>query len=172
MAARYQERPRGVFDHESGALVLPGSPEWAVYVAWTAAGNEPDPDDPPAPVPIESRRAEACAVVNAIRSDKLATLTVAALGHTWDADPKSIQNLVGVLVGNAAGLFIPDGFTWRTADNLSVSVTPADLATVGGMMQTAVDAVYRESWRLKDTVIAQSANPEALDLLALWGAQP
>lgn len=168
MTARFELRSVGVFDRDLGVEIPPGAEGWREYEAWLAAGGVPDPEPAPDLPPITYRRAEAAAMVNQIREEKLRSAVVAYAGHNWDADPRSIQNLVGVLMGISAGISLPPGFTWRTADNQSVAVTPADLVAIGALMQEKVGAIYAFSWSLKDGTIASSDSPESLDLAAGW----
>ena len=166
--ARFSERLVGVFDSDTGRVIGNHDPEWPEYQGWLAAGNEPDAQAAPAPVPVSARRARAGQDINELRSEKLAQATVNYGGHTWDADARSLQNLIAVIVGTGAGIPLPDGFVWRTADNSSVPVTPTDLLGIGAAVQARITEIYRESWRLKDEVIAINDAPETLDIRGLW----
>lgn len=62
-AARYEERPVGVWDRKAGELVLPGSPQWIEYQAHLSSGGELAPQPAPPALSIEYVRAEKVAGV-------------------------------------------------------------------------------------------------------------
>ena len=53
-----------------------------------------------------------------------------ALGHRWDSNADSRDNLTAVVI---AGQGSPTGF-WTSADDVDVPVSPADLLTIYGAM--------------------------------------
>lgn len=53
-----------------------------------------------------------------------------ALGHRWDSDAESRDNLTAVII---AGQGSPAG-TWTSADDLDISVTVQDMLTMYGAM--------------------------------------
>lgn len=69
--SRYQTLvPRGVFDHEVGAAVMPGTAEWTAFQNWLTAGGVPDPQAPP-PDPPPPTEAEFIAMTTAAAQDRL-----------------------------------------------------------------------------------------------------
>lgn len=74
--------------------------------------------------------------------------------HTFDSDAVSRANLAGIVASVSAGIPLPNGFTWRSADNLDVSMDSADLIHLGGAMLAHVNACYARSWELKAAVDA------------------
>lgn len=166
--ARYAERAIGVYDTQVDAPVLPHTDAWAEYLAWLSEGNVPDAMPPPELPALALRTEWANQAVNELRIAKLASAVVSFNGYQWDADSKSLQNLIAAVVGVSAGIPLPEGFVWRTADNQSVPVGITELVGIGAAIQNKILAIYSESWRLKDQVIAGSQNPEQLDIPALW----
>lgn len=167
--ARYEERALGVWDREMGALVLPGTLEWQLYQTRLAAtGEHPDPMPPPPAVPIEQRRAEVAAAVNAVRNHQLLNATVHAGKFTFDADPKSIANVTSCIAAVQAGVPLPKWFSWRTSENKRVPADLPLLIQLAQAMQDRVNAIYEYSWHLKDEVIANAKAPETVNILEGW----
>lgn len=78
-------------------------------------------------------------------------------GHTYQADPVSYGNLTSAIVAANSGNPLPDGFTWRTADDQNIAVTTEDLVAMGTAALTYITECYQRSWDLKagvDTAIA------------------
>ena len=167
MSARSRVEPTGgVYDTQTDTLVLLQHPEWSQYVAWLEAGNDPDPAPQPLAPSLGERRAAALAKVNSLR-DRAMGLGMTWNGHVWDSDTRSQANLSGVVSAVSVGVPLPEGFTWRTADNQDVPVTPAQLVEFGAHMMAFANAVYTRSWALK-AEIAVASEPEAVDQLAGW----
>lgn len=49
--ARYEMRPVGVFDRDTGRHIRPSDPEWIDYQAALSRGEVPDPQPAPPPAP-------------------------------------------------------------------------------------------------------------------------
>lgn len=86
--SRYALQPKGVWDNQTNALVLPFTPEWSAYMAWTNAGNSPDPYTPPPPpaptaaeIAADAERATRMSIRASIKGDnfiqQLRTMTPA-----------------------------------------------------------------------------------------------
>lgn len=164
--SRYELRPAGVFDGDSGRLVLRTDPAWLDYEAWLRAGNVPDPmPAPPAPT-IEQRRAERSALVNILREQKVAG-GVTFDGKRFATDPLSRANLSGAVASANGPGGVPPGLVWRSEDNQAVPMTPQKLAQFGRAVLDHVNACYACSWQLKDA-IASSNDPESVDITAGW----
>lgn len=115
---------------------------------------------------LAARRAQVFDQVNSIRTARLAAGCTFA-GHRYDSDPQSVANVTATVAAVAAGIALPAGFTWRTADNVDVPMTASDLVQLGGALLAYGDAVYRASWALKAAVAASDA-PETIDLTVGW----
>lgn len=74
--------------------------------------------------------------------------------HRIQSDAASRDNLTGVAAGIAAGLPLPAGFSWRTADNIDVQLDQAGLLSLAGSMMAHVNACWRVSWAKKAAIDA------------------
>lgn len=73
-------------------------------------------------------------------------------GHLYDSDQRSRDNLTGAVAAFSAGVPVPEGFTWRTADNQNVPMTLESLRGLAAAMLAHVDAQYRAAWAAKDAL--------------------
>lgn len=163
---RYELRPVGVFDNESGKLLSRGSPGWRDYLRWLAEGNELGQPAPPPTPSIEERRDAMRARINTLRARRLAGgLTYE--GNVYDTDEASRANLTAVVAAVAAGIPLPVGFTWRTSDNRDVPFDALGLIALGGAMLAHGEACYARSWQLKAEVDSSEA-PESIDIESAW----
>ena len=103
------------------------------------------------------------ATVNVKRAEKLkAGFTFA--GNRFDSDERSLLNLTATVSAVNAGIPLPDGFTWRTSDNVDV---PCDAQFLVGLAGTALQyqsACHARSWALK----AQIDAGEQVDIDSGW----
>jgi hypothetical protein len=81
-------------------------------------------------------------------------------GHLWDSDERSRANLTATVAAVAAGIPLPAGFTWRTADNQDVALTSAELLALGAAMLAHVNTCYQRSWALKAEINAAASAAE------------
>jgi hypothetical protein len=86
--------------------------------------------------------------------------------QTYDSDDRSRANLTATVSALQAGIPLPQGFTWRSADNQDVPFDAADLIGLAAAMMEHVNTQYQKSWALKTTVSA-AASVEALDAI-VW----
>jgi hypothetical protein len=121
------------------------------------------------PVPVypaatlDGLRQQTYAQIDAWRETAIATGTVDYNGHTFQADRVSSANITSALVAVGAGISLPPGFVWRTADNVNVPFSPGDLVALGGLALTAVNEAYAKAWALK----AQAAVADAPTILSI-----
>lgn len=73
-------------------------------------------------------------------------------GHTYDSDSRSRQNITGLAAALTAGVPLPEGFTWRDADNNDVPMTAQDVIALGAAAIQHVQACYAISWDLKAAI--------------------
>lgn len=97
--------------------------------------------------------------INAARAAALDSGVLHA-GHQWDSDESSRANIIGTVAACTAGIALPQGFTWRTADNQDVPMGAEDLVGLGAAMLQHVNTCYQQSWRLKAAVDAASTVAE------------
>lgn len=93
------------------------------------------------------------------KSDKHAEITTArdaAIGteieyggYAYDADSRSQSNLTATVAACNAGILLPEGFVWRTADNQNVPMDATALAGLAAVMLVQGNAAYQKSWQLK-----------------------
>lgn len=91
-------------------------------------------------------------------------------GNTYDADESSRFNLVSIISAVQAGIPLPTGFTWRTADNQNVPHDSTTLIGLAAVMLVQVNTVYNASWVHKNAVDALSTTEEieAYDHTVNW----
>lgn len=75
-------------------------------------------------------------------------------GHTYDSDQRSQTNIIGTANAVTAGVPLPSGFTWRTADNQNVPMDGSGIIALGAALLAHIPAQYQRSWQLKAQVDA------------------
>lgn len=75
-------------------------------------------------------------------------------GTRFDSDPVSERNLTGWTSAVAAGIPVPEGFTWRSADNRDIPFTAEDILGLAATMVAKTTACYQRAWQLKALVDA------------------
>lgn len=70
-------------------------------------------------------------------------------GNYYDADDASIANLTATVAAFNAGVPVPAGFTWRTADNQNIPMTLQNLVALAGTFLASRFAAYQQSWAAK-----------------------
>lgn len=157
----------GVVRIADGVEILPGTPPWREYQEWLAKDGIPEPE-PIAVRALPARRQEISARVNGERSSVMERASVDVDGFRWDADTFSTTNLLAIGLKVVSGWTMPLDFTWRTADNELAPMNPGRLNRVLSAVVARREAIFRRSWQLKDTEIAASDDPDAIDLKAGW----
>lgn len=102
---------------------------------------------------------EAKARINMAREEAVAA-GVSYAGNLYDSNERSRENLTGTVAAMEAGVPLPAGFTWRTADNKDVPMTAQDLVGLAGAMLQHVNAAYVKSWELKAKIDAATSKEE------------
>lgn len=101
-----------------------------------------------------------------IENNKLNTRLqpVSALGYTWQADTLSQTLLTSaILLAQIGAAPVPP--TWRTLDNIDVSVSLDDLKTIAGAMAAQTQYAYSTSWNLKARVDAATTAEELASIV-------
>lgn len=88
--------------------------------------------------------------------------------NVFDADERSQNNVNSVLTSIQAGVTVADPIDWRTTDNITVQLTHVQLAELGGLMLSRVQAAYSHSWDLKAQVDA-AVDEAAVDAIEWQG---
>lgn len=95
-------------------------------------------------------------VVNDLR-DKAMLEGFEYAGNTYQADSVSYGNITSTIVAINSGMPLPDGFTWRSADDQDIDVTKDDILAMGEAALAYITVCYKRAWELKaevDTAIA------------------
>jgi hypothetical protein len=79
-------------------------------------------------------------------------------GHVWDSDDEALRNLTEAVAGVAAGLTLPQDFSWRTKNNEDVPADQALLRGMAGAWRERKFAIYKVSWQAKEDL--KSQNPD------------
>lgn len=116
--------------------------------------------------------------LSGVKASKLAEITASCLaaidggfyfnGHRYDSDLVSRTNIIGTATSYQAGIELPDGFVWRTADQPVNQFVPLDgpsLIQLGGALLQHVNGQYEKSWQLKQAVEAASTAEEVLSVV-------
>lgn len=117
---------------------------------------------------VEAQSLAMCAKVNALRAIKLAQ-PVTYMGHQFDSDHEAIMNVNGIVAAIGVGIPLPEGFTWRSADNADVPMSSAQLVGLAAAMLAYRSACYSKSWALKAAINATNA-PLTVTITAGWPA--
>jgi hypothetical protein len=104
--------------------------------------------------------------VDALRVKNL-VLDITFLGHPFQTDPVAVQNLSGVIGYMGMGGPLPEGFCWRSSDNINVPMTPRVLRELAGTILAYRNAVYVHSWVLKAQLDAAD-DLSAFDVTLGW----
>jgi hypothetical protein len=78
-------------------------------------------------------------------------------GHTFDSDQTSVSRLTALSNVLLAGGTLPDGFVWRSADNVDVTMDATSIFGLLGAMILKASSVFKTSWEKKAAVdVAQT----------------
>jgi len=104
--------------------------------------------------------------VNTIRLARLAQ-PMEFEGHWYDNTQQTVQNLTAVVAAVSAGISLPDGFCWRTADNENVPHDAASITRLAAAFLAYTQACYTHSWALKEAIDAAD-DPAKIELVNGW----
>lgn len=94
------------------------------------------------------------AEVNAYRMDVMNSTGIWVFGHRWDTDEIARSNITGASTALAVGVPLPEGFTWRSADNANVPFNAQMMVGLGAYAMQWVNYVYAASWQMKAEIQA------------------
>lgn len=117
-------------------------------------------------IPDAELRSELKARVTRARAEKLSG-GFEFDGHRYDTDPQSLLNLTAAVAAVAAGIPLPNGFAWRSADNINVPHNAESLLSLSAAVLEFTSAVYAKSWELKDR-IETDESPQLVDARGGW----
>lgn len=150
---------------KNGDMWIPDDPDnkdFMEYQAWVSAGNT-------AAFDIASAKAHKRLSIEHERAELLSA-PVEYNGNMYDASPMALFNLISTLIFLLGGNTLPVGFVWRDADNNNVPLTVAELSLLGGVLFARNNAVYAQSFVLKDQLLA-AQTIEEIDSIA-WPVGP
>jgi hypothetical protein len=119
---------------------------------WVDAGTAPD----------EYLRYSARQQINAWRDDQR-DAGFEALGHRWDSDSDSRDNLTAVVI---AGQGSPTG-SWTSADDADVAVTAQDMAVIYGAMLVRGGQIHARQRAMK-LAVESMTRAELLEFVPGW----
>lgn len=122
--------------------------------SWTYDGST---FSPPPPTPLETLKEAKLAQIILDR-DAACYADVEVIGHTWQADFRSQALLSSAILMAQSEVYTPT--TWRTADDVNVSVTLADLVQIAGTIAAQTEVAYAASWARKAVVDAATTAEE------------
>ena len=100
---------------------------------------------------LTAAKARKCADIDAER-DRQRYSGVTYKGVRFDSDAVSERNITGWTSAVAAGIPVPEGFTWRSADNRDIPFTAEDILGLAAAMVAKTTACYQRAWQLKALV--------------------
>lgn len=115
---------------------------------------------------LELDRTLMCAHVNRLRAAKL-SCDITYMGHPFESDAESLNNLTGMIASIGAGLQLPPDFAWMAADNVAVSMNKQQLMGLAGTMLAYRNKCYQVSWAHKNA-IRSSSDPVSLNVETGW----
>lgn len=74
----------------------------------------------------------------------------------FDCDSKAQNNLTSLVAAVAAGVPLPDEFTWRSFDNQDIPMDNIKLIQFAGTMLAYTNSVYSKSFKLKNLIDTKS----------------
>ncbi len=84
-------------------------------------------------------------------------------GNRYDMDETSIANVTGVLLAVLVGANLPEGFTWRSYDNVDVPFTAQTLENLAMAGMAERSRIYQISWNLK-RLVDEATDPMSVDI--------
>lgn len=100
---------------------------------------------------LTDAKARKCVDIDAER-DRQRYSGVTYKGVRFDSDVVSGSNISGWTSAVAAGIPVPEGFTWRSEDNRDIPFTTEDILGLAAAMVAKTTACYQRAWQLKALV--------------------
>jgi hypothetical protein len=109
--------------------------------------------------PLDALKNQKSILVNQYREQILSN-GVVYNGNTFDSDVVSVSRLTTVSNLVLAGVSLPEGFVWRSKNNVDVPFTGADVVALLGAMVMTANSVYATSWAKKQEINAATTKAE------------
>lgn len=84
-------------------------------------------------------------------------------GNTYDSDPTATQNIAGTMTLINTGYILPDGFTWRSKDNVDHSFTNENFTEFFIAATMWREAAFRVSWYHKANIAALTTSADVMN---------
>jgi hypothetical protein len=166
--ARYELRPKGVFDKDTQTHIFRTDLAWKEYEQWLAQGNAPDIPPPPEPMPLIVRRSEARARIRSLRAIYERNTSVTVNGFTYPCTMASALRIALMLGAFANGVSYPaNGVVWATTDDQAVTLTQTQFRQLAMAMIQKLDAIATREAELA-ALISASNDPLAENLDTGW----
>jgi len=104
-------------------------------------------------IPYEDAAVIAKSYINSIREEKIAA-GITYDGNVYDSDLAARANLTATLSTVNAGVSLPGGFVWRTADNVNIVHDVTSLTALAEAMFNHGNSCYAASWAHKAAIDA------------------
>lgn len=115
-----------------------------------------------------------CARIDAYLAQRLGAATVDYNTRTFQADPVSQSRIAAKVLGinnhqrlGRPGPYLPEGYTWRDADNVNVPLNDEQLVALAEAMAGVVEALIKAAHTVKDRV-RFAADPGSVDITTGW----
>lgn len=102
-------------------------------------------------VSLEKIKVKRKAYINAKRDEAMAA-GVEYNGVIFDSDFISQANMARVHTGVNDSWPLPEGFTWRSADNQDIPFTTEDVNNLAHIMLDNGNSIYKDSWVKKKAI--------------------
>jgi hypothetical protein len=108
---------------------------------------------------LTKAKEKATTAINTYRESVLSA-GVIFKAQKFDSDTLSVTRLTAVATAIAAGAQLPANFTWRSADNVDVSMTATEIVSLLSTMIMVANEIYKVSWAKKLEIAAASTLAE------------
>lgn len=109
------------------------------------------------------------ALVNMLREQKVES-GYRWSSNLWDIDANSLAILSNYCTSVNNGTELPDGFAWRSKENINVPMTGSDLIQLNAILINYINSLYNYSWHLKEVIDGMVTNDEVdeFDIAIGW----
>lgn len=125
--------------------------------------------------PLAPRISSMLVFVNSKRDSIISAgidVTIRGSSYVLETGPDSRDSVSGTVAAIAAGVPLPDGFSWRMRDNTDVALDAIEMVTLGAAVLAHVNAAHAASRVHKEAIpaIATWDEASAYDMEAGWPA--
>ncbi len=130
---------------------------------------------PEAPVNLDKLKEKRKKTINSERDQAIASGFEYAVDTVsygmFDCDPVSVAKITGAVANLLAGSPLPDGFSWRNADNLDVPMDDVLLKGLGAAAATHVYTQHMIARQLKQAIEDATTEEEVDAVVWPWPAE-